>query len=538
MDPVTAFSIACGIMQVADFGFKATRKVWMIANSSSGASVDYVELETATSTLVRLMNALKSGNDYMNIHCSTTILQDPGDAVSSSTTAHEIRKVALQCEETATKLINLIKNIKADPKRYKSTVSRTLKAIKGIPKYKKISKLELQLEEYQKQLEKHILIELRQTSRALLDGTIGGFEDLQTEQKVIVAAIANNETNIARLITAEGDMTRKEIVAVEKKLDDLGDKQKVESFIKSFAFEDMFQREDRMGQQPAAPRTFRWIFDEYDSNERPYNSFMEWLEGDETIYWISGKAGSGKSTLLSFIWDHPDSRKNEYLRKWSASNELLTAAVFFWSQGSHLQKSSEGLLRSLLYQIFQQNGTLAYKIMTQQNHPQGPNRFWTEARLLLLLLSVLGEADIRVCFFIDGLDEYGDGDIVTNNSLLSIVFKLIEHANGRLKCCLSSRPLRPFELGLEKYPKLMLHNLNRPDITHYVEDSLGDAGSDFLAKSIVQKANGVFLWAFFAVKSLQTAQINGDTSDQVRQRLNELPSELNDLYSHMLHKID
>ena len=538
MDPVTAFSIACGVIQVVDFGFKITRKIWTIVRSSSGTSAEYEELEAATSTLQDLIRALKAQNEPATLHHTNRAVQDSGDVAVSSSTAQAIRQIASQCDETARKLIELLSEIKVDPTKYKSTRSRTFKAIKAIPKFYKISKLESQLEEYQEKLEKHIILDLRQTSRALLDGTIEGFKNLQAEHKDIVAAIANNESSIAKLIMAEGGKIRGEISAVGRKLDDAEYREKLRMFVESFAFDDMFERENRIGRQPAAPKTFRWLFDKSESGKGPYDSFTDWLEGDQGIYWICGKAGSGKSTLMSFIWDHPDSKKDGYLQKWSANNELIIAAVFFWHKGSELQKSSVGLIRSLLYQILKKNESRAGRIMEMLNISQGANQSWSEARLLPLLFSVFDDPDIRVCLFIDGLDEYGSGDVNANNGLLKIVTKLTACANGRLKCCLSSRPLRSFELGLEQYPKLMLHKLNRPDITHYVTHSLGDVEDRSLIEETVDKADGVFLWVFFAVKSLQAAQINGDTRDQIQRRLNELPSELDDLYSHMLLKIE
>ena len=554
MEPVTAFGIACGTIQVVDFGTKVAYKVYRIVQSSSGTLKENEELETATVTLQGLMTALKAQSDPIPPSQTTRAIQNPGDIAISKSMAKDIRELASQCGETAQELIDLLNSIKVDPQ--KSTTSRTLEAVKKYPKLRKISKLKSRLEAHQKRLERHIIVELRGTSQALLRGTTQGFEDLQAEHKIIVKAIAKNESNIAKLIevanaqtqhliTAEGERVRGEITIVGKRLDNAEYKQKLEEykqklelFIESFAFADMFHRENRMSRQPAAPRTFRWLFDKDYDAKRPYDSFMDWLEGDQTVYWFCGRAGSGKSTLMSFIWDHRDSKKDEYLQRWCPNGNLTTAAVFFWSQGSELQKSSEGLLRSLVYQLIRRNESQARRVMELWSESKDPHQEWTEARLLPILRSVLDEPDIRVCFFIDGLDEYGDGSVVANKNLLDLILDLTAYGNGRLKCCLSSRPLRPFELGLEKYPKLMLHKLTRPDITNYVRDSLFDATGDDLIKDIVDKANGIFLWAFFAVKSIRTAQINGDTSDQVLTRLHELPPELNDLYSHMLLQID
>ena len=538
MDPVTAFSIACGVIQVVDFSSKVVRKVWTIVKSSSGTLVEYEELEKEAVALQGLMNGLRIANDPATQRYTSATVQGPNDVAISNSTAQAIRQIASQCGETSKKIINLLNEIKADPEKYKSTFSRAVKAMRSIPKSGKISKLESQLEEYRKRMEQHIIIDLRQTSRDLLNGMAQGFGDLLAEHKVIVAAIANNESNLSKLVQLEVGKIRADVAAFANKVDEGKHQQELRSFIESFAFADMFNREDRINQQPAAPRTFRWLFDKENRTQRPYDSFSEWLEGNDTIYWICGKAGSGKSTLMGFIWDHPDSKMDEHLREWSGRRELITARVFFWSQGSRLQKSPAGLLQSLVYQILQQNERRANRIMELQNPPQGSKWSWTRARLLPILYSLLEEPEVRVCFFIDGLDEYGSGDVVADKEVVEIIFDLIAHANGRLKCCLSSRPLPLFEHRLQHYPKLMLHKLTSLDIAAFAADSLGEAADKSLIERIVLQAEGVFLWAFFAVKSLQTAHLNGDTIHQIRRRLYKLPSELDDLYSHMLLQID
>lgn len=58
--------------------------------------------------------------------------------------------------------------------------------------------------------------------------------------------------------------------------------------------------------------TIEWLFHETQPGEMSWTNFMEWLQNDNSIYWINGKAGSGKSTLMKFISD--DSRLMEALR--------------------------------------------------------------------------------------------------------------------------------------------------------------------------------------------------------------------------------
>jgi hypothetical protein len=100
------------------------------------------------------------------------------------------------------------------------------------------------------------------------------------------------------------------------------------------------------------PKTFDWIFSDATQWKLPWSDFAKWLRDDGGIYWINGKAGSGKSTLMKHIYDSP--RTAFYLREWSytkSSVPCCAATYFFWNSGTNIQKSQEGLLRSLLFQI-------------------------------------------------------------------------------------------------------------------------------------------------------------------------------------------
>jgi hypothetical protein len=113
-------------------------------------------------------------------------------------------------------------------------------------------------------------------------------------------------------------------------------------FLHTLRFPEMELRQSAIPEAHTA--TYQWLFAEQ------YH-FVEWLKSPEKIFWVSGKPGSGKSTLMKFISDHP--RIREALQVSSSStraNHLIAASFFFWISGTHMQKSQEGLLQSLLFQ--------------------------------------------------------------------------------------------------------------------------------------------------------------------------------------------
>ena len=107
-------------------------------------------------------------------------------------------------------------------------------------------------------------------------------------------------------------------------------------------------------------KTFNWIFEDSDAHHKPWSNFRSWLHEDSGCYWVRGKAGSGKSTLMKFI--AASEKTKEALNKWTGPNQLITCSHFFWHAGTELQKNVQGLLRTLLYQIFKQRRDLISRV--------------------------------------------------------------------------------------------------------------------------------------------------------------------------------
>lgn len=99
-------------------------------------------------------------------------------------------------------------------------------------------------------------------------------------------------------------------------------------------------------------KTFECIYRDSTQETKPWSNFAEWLQRDDVIFWIAGKAGSGKSTLMKYLYDNP--KTQEDLFSWSKNTALIMSAFFFWKTSTSMQKEQIGLLQSLLHEALGQ----------------------------------------------------------------------------------------------------------------------------------------------------------------------------------------
>lgn len=239
--------------------------------------------------------------------------------------------------------------------------------------------------------------------------------------------------------------------------------------------------------------------------------------------------------------------------RWGSGADLVTCSFFFWALGSPLQKNYVGFLRSLLYQIAEQREDLIPMIMGQEaiseartTQPREPVRIyaWTKERLDDALRRFLSEkpSSISVCLFIDGLDEFaGDED------LLMGTVRLLSWT-PRTHVCVSSRPEHIFRQGFANSPQLRLQDLNYEDIKKATKDQLDTTlrekyprepwMTDRLVQNVIDKAQGIFLWAELVTKDLRKGARNSDSIQELHKRLDHTPNTIEGLYEHMLERLD
>ena len=318
------------------------------------------------------------------------------------------------------------------------------------------------------------------------------------------------------------------------------------NLLDSLHFSQMTDRHNRIVE--AHKKTFQWVFLQDGASQQKWTNFTDWLEGDSTLYWITGKAGSGKSTLMKYV--RGDKRTIDHLKIWAAGVPLVIATFFFWNSGTQMQMSRMGFLQSMLSQVLTEHPTLISRILPERWEAYnlfGHDDFeWSEPELrqAFRLLTKEDASEAKFCFFIDGLDEF-EGD---HTDLIRLIKDIGSSSN--IKICVSSRPWVLFEDAFRHKPSLMLQDLTYPDIKHFIEDAfhnnlhfseLQEQEPEYasrLLKDIAQKSAGVFLWVNLVVHSLLAGLNNGDRVSDLQRRLAFLPPDLESLYEKMLNSLD
>jgi hypothetical protein len=232
---------------------------------------------------------------------------------------------------------------------------------------------------------------------------------------------------------------------------------------------------------------------------------------------------------MSFVSN--DKRAMEALRSWSGGQVVHIIRFFFWRPGSSFQRSIPGLLRSLLWQLLMMDPMKIDDLLAEGSLRRDSH--WPQVELLQALERVISVHEKgHICFFIDGLDEH-DGDYMD-------LVDLLLQSTPNIKTCLSSRPEPAFVHRLQRFPSIRMQDLNQMDIELLVRQKLNPCGTKLTSfiGEVTRRAEGVFLWAALTCASLISGYAAHDDEAMLTRRLNETPSGLRELFSHMFSKID
>jgi hypothetical protein len=337
----------------------------------------------------------------------------------------------------------------------------------------------------------------------------------------------------------------------------------IESLLAWLNYAGMHQRRDEVDE--AHKDTFRWIFEGTEDHARNTTSvwnwlrssgktpFVSWLRKETGLFWIYGKPGAGKTTLMKYLVGDP--RLEKHAKVWAGSDKLSVSSFYFWKQGSSIQKSLCGLYRALLWQICNDDQELTRKAFPGWQTSFGATEpglgALREALNRLLKTNVRGK---KYLILIDGLDEYESDDPDARISQVRIsedLLHLVESAS--VKVIIASRPERAFDSHFSHGRKLAVHDLTARDLELFAQDRLINdktirpSGEILTAresgqlrrcvKTVVDKSQGVFLWARIVVDLVCFHICEYHNADQLDEIVNSLPPDLEQLFEEIMKRV-
>ncbi|KAI1808917.1 hypothetical protein F4811DRAFT_499441 [Daldinia bambusicola] len=537
MEALAAFGLAANIAQFIGIAGKTIEKTIYLSRRNQSLLAENADLETIVQDFIAAVPTIQRLDE--------DVLRNDGRLKSF---AENGKRIADEIQEK----FDRIKARRAKRRRAESLFA-TLKELRMAGE---LDSLSARLAAFRSEITLHINLKLLDHQEQIKQNLNGLTESNRAYKSHIETQLAELTQKIDSLTITEslGDTYERVWKGTPKQFTELVngfyswypqilDFQKIQRIVSSLEFS---QIEERRNAIPEAHKnTYKWVFDGDVAN------LKSWLTTENApIYWVTGNAGSGKSTLMKYIREHP--RLSARLRTWAGSRKLYVASHFFWSAGTPMQQSQEGLLRTLLFQILLERPDLVSRVFSKEyNKPQyhwgGPRALrWTTKELLdaLISLPTLMTPDC-LFIFIDGLDEYSG----EHEALLQIIKSLGKLPN--IKLCVASRPWLDFIDAFEGSPwKLYLQDLTNSDIETYVRDHLGsnsrfkqlsirdENAAQGLVEKITSRAQGVFLWVYLVVKSMIRGLINADSMRDLHRRLDDLPQQLEDFFDRILASID
>ncbi|KAK4210084.1 hypothetical protein QBC37DRAFT_390760 [Rhypophila decipiens] len=551
MDPLSSLSVAGTTIQFVQFVASLLNSAKAIHSPAAGLSNDGELLETIYGKLSSFSAEL--GADVAR---NEAVPGTPGavEAVQKgkmSTNESSIAELARLCKSDCDSLLAILDKIRkkgsSGPKWWKSFQAALLEAIKA----EEVKAIKTRIDKTQTQMMFYLCL----ASSEKLTGIATQLSALKANTLVlqrtyqydeILQAVQQIQARIDIIrSTDERSLSTNDVEILTSRISELSLQSQTcaweDGILRSLNYDRRPARHDSIPE--AYKSTFKWIFKSAPRKGR----MLDWLEKGEEVFWVSGKPGSGKSTLIKFIAD--DRRTRAALRIWGGDKSAAIASHYFWGAGTPMQRSQEGLLRSLLYNIFSQSSHVIplvcpdrwADVMKSNTVTSG----WSLHELSRALLAAAKQPQLgmRFCIFIDGLDEY-TGD----HGRLSQMALELGKCPG-VKLCVSSRPWNDFLEHFVDIPKLNVHDLTQDDIRHYTEDELckhsrwrvvekDRRNGKTIVDEITTRAQDVFLWVFLVIRHLRESLTNYDSALDLWKRLSGIPSDLEKFFKQILESVE
>lgn len=227
----------------------------------------------------------------------------------------------------------------------------------------------------------------------------------------------------------------------------------------------------------------------------------------------------------------------------------LILSHFFNARGSELERSTEGMYRTLILRLLRdlsaeaiEHLELLYGSYTGDSIAGGANRStsWPIPELVRLLKSTVEKLPNgrSVTMYIDALDECHEDEVRAMLRVFRSLVKDAWHSGQQLRVCFASRPHPDTNFNDAIFLDFSTQSKHLAGITKYIDDELS-IGSSSLAQSIRsklrEKAAGSFMWTKLVVNILNKEHDRGNLG-RLHTKLQEIPSGLHQLYAYTLDR--
>lgn len=268
-----------------------------------------------------------------------------------------------------------------------------------------------------------------------------------------------------------------------------------------------------------------------------HTEYQAWSKspGSKLLY-LQGKPGSGKSTLTKYFYQ-------QFRERYPAPTSAVFTKFFYSYREGESQRSHYSMLQTILYDLLSQEETFFYHTCQSEYREQlsRGSRNW-EYRSLKKVLQSLRNYDIPkdIYLIIDAIDESDGAD---RRNILDLLFDLC----SKTECCtikafVACRPVGQLDLRRGSQNFIRMQDETEADIARFAQSFLhGLQTRDVSEKAtqyIVTNAQGVFLWVKLVGKELAlVCEEEGYSEAEIFDFLQQLPTELENFYEHMLHNM-
>ncbi|KAK1809883.1 hypothetical protein LTR12_015773 [Friedmanniomyces endolithicus] len=554
LDPLTAFSLAASIAAFVDFAKELCSDGYAIYKSGKDLSASNADIEERLLHVQDLEASVRAraANTYPVLSKNELKLQT----------------LAKECQELSEKMLAVFDDLKVTSQGFRRVVAAARQSIRSRRKAKEVQTMMDKLDRLRGDVNTCLLLIIRddqstamrhlsaifQEAKDLKISTAQQFAQVKSELTDAVESLGNDMAarveRIQPAVALASGEAKADFRLLSARLDAMLEGNRMMTrythILQTLHYYGMFDRQTSISSTYG--KTGHWIFDPQRT------SFERWLQHGHGIYWICGKPGSGKSTLMSFLSEKL--RTDQRVRLETSGMPTTVVGFFFWNAGTELQRSQEGLLRSLLFQILRECPDLIPIACSERWAQVDGLRLyeepWSRKEVRQAFDRVVHQKDLQRNFFIliDGLDEFSKDEFSVDHYDLIQDLKALS-CSPYVKLCVSSRPWNSFleAFGNDSARCTVVESNTQQDMAEYVDGILladprfqtlsdRDSRAQRLVEEIREKAQGVFLWVFLAVRSLLRGLGEHDDVDTLLDRLRELPPELERLFEMILSSVE